>query len=82
MNIRLVAALLIVLAGFTTACRDPENPTADQTETISPLTPDQPASTTDAVTTQTVDIGDTERSPAEGEGATAEPTDTTGTTTR
>ena len=82
MRNRLVVALLIMLAGFATACRDTENPTADQTETISPLTPDQQPTTTDAVTTQTVDIGDTERSPAEGEGATAEPTDTTGTSTR
>ena len=76
-----LAIAFIVLAVFLGGCRNLENETSDSTATISPATPKIDDSSTDAVTTETIDVGDSERSPAEGDGATTEPTETTGTTT-
>ena len=77
----IVAIMFIILAAFVSGCRNLENQTSDSTATISPATPRVDESSTDAVTTETIDVGDSERSPAEGAGASAEPTETTGTTT-
>lgn len=73
----LVFAVVIALQGCTR-----EDATA-QTATIEPASPEGRGTTTDAVTTQTVDLGDAERSPNEGAGIPPEPETTgTGTTTR
>jgi hypothetical protein len=76
-NRKLVVALVIVCL-VSTGCRDRTNETAVDTDTISPATG---PTTTDAVTTQTIDVADTDRSGAEGEGATEPDTAPTTTTT-
>lgn len=81
MNKSIAAVVLFaVITAFQGCTR--EDATA-QTATIEPASPEGKGTTTDAVTTQTVDLGDAERSPNEGAGIPPEPETTgTGTTTR
>ena len=74
-----VVTLLVVLGGFAAACQRDEEAIAGESTTIAPANPDSLPTSTDAVITQTVDLGDIDRSQAEGEGATAEPPTTTST---
>lgn len=73
---RTLLIALVSVCLLSGACRSRTDETSADTDTISPAAGVQSPTTTDAVTTQTVDVADIERSGAEGEGAT-EPDPTT-----
>jgi hypothetical protein len=74
-------AAVLLLAGAVALLGCTREDATAQTATIEPASPQGLGTTTDAVTTQTVDLGDAERSPNEGAGIGNEPDTTTDTAT-
>jgi hypothetical protein len=79
--VRKPIAAVLLLAGAVTFLGCTREDATAQTATMEPASPQGRGTTTDAVTTQTVDLGDAERSPNEGAGIGNEPETTTTTTT-
>lgn len=65
--------LMMLLGALSGGCARDEEANASETATMELPDSDSLPTSTDAVVTQTVDLGDTDRSPAEGEGVPAEP---------